>query len=326
MANVLVDETALQDIADAIRMKNGTSNTYKPGQMADAIEAIPSGGITPTGTVNITQNGTTDVTQYASANVNVPNSYAAGDEGKVVSNGALVAQGSDTVTANDTYDTTLISSLTVNVSGGGGISFDNIATRSITGDVVLSDTTTSVAQDAFVNCTGITGLVGNGLVSIGLRAFQYCHLSTTKIYLPNLTTLAGSDFFNTTNGSTIDSVILPKVTAIPGDSFRGCKIKYIDLGADCASIENRAFGYNGTGTKNIVVVLRRTAGVVTLANDNSLLAIDSNTRIYVPSALISSYQSASIWSAKYASYPNLFQALEGSAYENAYADGTPIPT
>ena len=56
-------------------------------------------------------------------NVSVPNSYTAGDEGKVVSNGALVAQTSDTVTANDTYDTTLINSLTVNVSGGGGTTF-----------------------------------------------------------------------------------------------------------------------------------------------------------------------------------------------------------
>lgn len=56
---------------------------------------------------------------YSPVAVNVPNSYAASDEGKVVSNGALVSQTSDTVTANDTYDTTLINSLTVNVSGGG---------------------------------------------------------------------------------------------------------------------------------------------------------------------------------------------------------------
>lgn len=84
------------------------------------------GGITPTGTkqITITSNGTTttDVTTYASVEVtaNVPNTYAAGDEGKVVSGGALVSQTSDTVTQNGTVDTTLINSLTVNVSGGGG--------------------------------------------------------------------------------------------------------------------------------------------------------------------------------------------------------------
>ena len=56
---------------------------------------------------------------YSPVTVNVPNSYAAGDEGKVVSGGALVSQTSDTVTQNGTVDTTIISSLEVNVSGGG---------------------------------------------------------------------------------------------------------------------------------------------------------------------------------------------------------------
>ena len=120
MATVTVNDSNLYDIADSIRAKLGVQTTYKPSQMADAIDAISGGGITPTGTISITQNGTTDVTNYASASVSVPNSYSASDEGKVVSNGALVSQTSDTVTANDTYDTTLINSLTVNVSGGGG--------------------------------------------------------------------------------------------------------------------------------------------------------------------------------------------------------------
>lgn len=120
MAMKLYSDTDIQNIANAIRSKNGSSDTYKVSQMASAISAIPSGGITPTGTKTITANGTgIDVYNYQYADVAVPNSYSAGDEGKVVSNGALVAQSSDTVTANDTYDTTLINSLTVNVSGGG---------------------------------------------------------------------------------------------------------------------------------------------------------------------------------------------------------------
>lgn len=71
MAKVLVTEDYLEDIADAIRGKLSSADTYTPGQMAGAIESIPSGGITPTGTINITENGTVDVTQYATANVDV---------------------------------------------------------------------------------------------------------------------------------------------------------------------------------------------------------------------------------------------------------------
>ena len=43
MANVLVSEAALMNIADAIRLKNGLSTTYKPREMANAILAIETG-------------------------------------------------------------------------------------------------------------------------------------------------------------------------------------------------------------------------------------------------------------------------------------------
>jgi len=73
--------------------------------------------------LSVTENGTTTAPTgkaYSPVVVNVPNSYSAGDEGKVVSNGALVSQTSDTVTQNGTVDTTLINSLLVNVASGGG--------------------------------------------------------------------------------------------------------------------------------------------------------------------------------------------------------------
>lgn len=41
---VTVDDTNLKAIADAIREKNGTEETYKPSEMASAIEGIKSGG------------------------------------------------------------------------------------------------------------------------------------------------------------------------------------------------------------------------------------------------------------------------------------------
>lgn len=44
MSKVLVNESSLTGIADAIRSKNGSTDTYKPSEMAAAITAISGGG------------------------------------------------------------------------------------------------------------------------------------------------------------------------------------------------------------------------------------------------------------------------------------------
>ena len=125
MSKVLVTESHLEDIADAIRGKLGVQTTYKPGDMAAAILTIPTGGGSTLVSKTITQNGEYDPEDdnadgYSDVTVNVPNSYTAEDEGKVVSSGALVAQTSRSVTENGTYDTTENDEVVVNVSGGGG--------------------------------------------------------------------------------------------------------------------------------------------------------------------------------------------------------------
>lgn len=81
-----------------------------------------SGGGTPATLIEkqINANGTYIASEdeadgYSKAVVSVPNTYVAGDEGKVVSNGALVAQSSTTIVDNGTVDTTLYNSIEVNV-------------------------------------------------------------------------------------------------------------------------------------------------------------------------------------------------------------------
>lgn len=177
MGNVLVEENDLYDIADSIRAKLGVTDTYKPAEMADAIDEI-GGGSTPTGTkqISITENGTTteDVTNYASAEItaNVSNSYTASDEGKVVNNGALVSQTSETVTENGTVDTTLINSLTVNVSGG-----SSVLSGSYTPDADVSSYTVSALAGTTLKHFVLYGLpsavIGHSKREIGLGYIDY---------------------------------------------------------------------------------------------------------------------------------------------------------
>ena len=49
MSIVTIDDSYFTDIANAIRGKNGETTTYKPNEMAAAISAISSGGITQWG-------------------------------------------------------------------------------------------------------------------------------------------------------------------------------------------------------------------------------------------------------------------------------------
>lgn len=61
MANVVINEQHLEDIADAIRTKNGSSDTYTPAGMAAAITAIATGAEYETGTKNQTASSSTSL-------------------------------------------------------------------------------------------------------------------------------------------------------------------------------------------------------------------------------------------------------------------------
>lgn len=95
-------------------------------------------------TLNVSQNGTTNApsgTAFNKVVASVPNTYAAGDDGKVVSNGALVSQTAHaTVTQNGPIDTTLNNSVEVAVAAGGTISDANIIKNTTFVPGYLTDT------------------------------------------------------------------------------------------------------------------------------------------------------------------------------------------
>ena len=102
---------------------------------------VDPGDITLT-TLNVTENGTTNAPSgkaYNKVIANVPNTYAAGDEGKVVSNGELVAQTAHaTVIENGTIDTTLNNSVVVDVPQPSGTKTINISANGTTTEDVTA--------------------------------------------------------------------------------------------------------------------------------------------------------------------------------------------
>ena len=69
MSNVLIDRQKIDILANAISDKSGVPVTMTLDEMVEAVDGIETGGVTPTGNINITHSGSTDVTNYATATV-----------------------------------------------------------------------------------------------------------------------------------------------------------------------------------------------------------------------------------------------------------------
>lgn len=96
MSKALITEGYLTDIANAIRAKNGSADTYTPPQMAAAIAAIPTGSNVDVEPLNVTQNGTYTAPSgkaYSPVTVNV----SGGGGGNIIygTDAPAASQGSD---------------------------------------------------------------------------------------------------------------------------------------------------------------------------------------------------------------------------------------
>lgn len=232
---------------------------------------IPDGYIKPNGTLNIDKNGTYDVTEKASAVVSIPEREITLQNKTVETNG--------TYTADEGYDG--LGQVTVNVAGSTNTESEEVA-------ALLGNTMT---------------VLDNSLVtSLRTRACQGATKLVT-VNLPNVTSLGSYAFYSC---SGLVTAKLPKLTSVSTQAFYSCtKLEHADCG-DLGNITAQTFNACPALT---ALILRKTSGICTLSNANGVSnsGIGKGTGyVYVPSALIDTYKTATNWST----FANQFRAIE----------------
>lgn len=151
-----------------------------------------------------------------------------------------------------------------------------------------------------------------------------------RIFLSEHTGFSGSPYYQfVVTGRSDLVIVLPKCENTAGNGCNGCTSLFaFDMEGRKKSANINTSMFNNCSNFKILVI-RTTEGVMPLGNINAFNGTPfasgkAGGTLYVPSALISSYQAATNWSTILGYSTNSIAAIEGSEYENAYADGTPI--
>jgi hypothetical protein len=187
---------------------------------------------------------------------------------------------------------------------------------------------TRIESSVFRGCESIqTITLHDGVNYIGANAFTDC-ISLTSVYCSGIvTTLTTAAFTSSTNTkpSALRTAQFPNMAISSLSSAFGnttathaCTVlELVDIGNTSAIAANAFANCNKLQT----LILRKTGSICTLSNVSAFLNTPMrgynslSGTIYVPSALISTYQTATNWSTIYGEGHVTFAAIEGSQYE-----------
>ena len=195
----------------------------------------------------------------------------------------------------------------------------------------ITDISTGSSIDDIITASGISGEVRitEATSTVG---YALANRQITSLYCDSITSIPNYWLFGC---SRLQTVVLPNSTSIGQQVFNGCgaSLKTVDFGK--ANLSNNIFYTNLSGLNTII--LRKSTGIATMTNTavfnkTPFANGGSGGTIYIPEVLYNhlgdgtslDYKSATNWST-YNGYGTITWAkIEGSQYENYYADGTPI--
>ena len=199
-------------------------------------------------------------------------------------------------------------------SSGGGYTIDDIAMHNFSGAVVLN--TATDIQDSAFSRSAITSVMGNGPTKVRGAAFRYCN-SLESINLPNVTDVSSANYAFADCPALME-LYLPKLSGWSSTTYlcqNDTSLEIADLGV-IGNMTNNCF--NGCSSLR-TLILRKTGSIcttnwATAAVFGGIQQNPTQSTIYVPSALIATYQTASNWKTLYEAGVT-FKAIEGSIYE-----------
>lgn len=244
-----------------------------------------AGGITPTGTINITTNGTHDVTQYASASVNVPTSSTPSLQSKTATYTPTTSEQTATITADSGYDGLSSVGITVNAMPGGSattpattITISPVITVNANGKIIVEASTSQ----------NITPTVSAGYVSSGTAGrISVSGSSSTQLTTQAAKTVTPTESEQTAVASGVYTTGIVKVGAI-SSTYIGSDITQrdeTDLTASGAVVTVPSGYYAEQETKSVTttfhleptITLNSTTGLVTASHTQTAGYVSAGT-------------------------------------------------